>query len=76
MLKESAWNSADTGDLGLIPGLGRSPGGGNDNLFQYSWLEKSHGQRSLSGYSPKSCTESDMTEHTHRENINILFLLL
>ena len=25
---------------------------------------KSHGQRSLVGYSPKSCEESDMTEHT------------
>ena len=26
------------GDLGLIPGLGRFPGEGNDNLFQYSCL--------------------------------------
>ena len=26
------------GDLGLIPGSGRSPGGGNGNPFQYSWL--------------------------------------
>ena len=26
-------------DLGLIPGLGRSPGEGNGNLFQYSCLE-------------------------------------
>ena len=33
---------ADAGDLrdvGLIPGLGRSPGGGNDNPLQYSCLE-------------------------------------
>ena len=29
--KESACNAGDTGDTGLIPGLGRSPGGGNDN---------------------------------------------
>jgi len=29
----------DTGDLGLIPGLGRSPGGGHGNPFQYSCLE-------------------------------------
>ena len=29
------------GDQGLIPGLGRSPGEGNDNLFQYSCLENS-----------------------------------
>ena len=29
----------NAGDLGFIPGLGRSPGGGNDNLFQYFCLE-------------------------------------
>ena len=36
--KESACNA---GDLGLIPGLGRSPGEGNGNPFQYSCLENS-----------------------------------
>ena len=34
--KESAYNA---GDLGSIPGLGRSPGGGNGNPFQYFCLE-------------------------------------
>ena len=34
--KESACNA---GDVGLIPGLGRSPGEGNGNPFQYSCLE-------------------------------------
>ena len=34
--KESAYNA---GDLGLIPGLERSPGEGNGNLLQYSCLE-------------------------------------
>ena len=34
-------NSGDTGDVGSIPGLGRSPGGGNDNPLQYSCLENS-----------------------------------
>ena len=33
--KESAYN---TGDLGLIPGLGRSPEEGNGNSWQYSCL--------------------------------------
>ena len=33
--KESACNA---GDVGLIPGLGRSPGGGNGNPLQYSCL--------------------------------------
>ena len=31
----------NAGDVGLIPGSGRSPGGGNGNPFQYSWLENS-----------------------------------
>ena len=30
---------ADAGDLGIIPGSGRSPGGGNGNLLQYSCLK-------------------------------------
>ena len=42
--KESTCNA---GDLGLIAGLGRSPGEGKGYPFQYSGLEKSHGQRSL-----------------------------
>ena len=29
---------ANAGDIGSIPGLGGSPGGGNDNMFQYSCL--------------------------------------
>ena len=38
-------NAGDTADLGLIPGSGRSPGGGNGNPFQYStwkisWTEE------------------------------------
>ena len=36
--KESACN---TGDLGSVPGLGRSPGEGNSYPLQYSGLEKS-----------------------------------
>ena len=36
--KESDCN---VGDPSLIPGLGRSPGGGNGNPFQYSCLENS-----------------------------------
>ena len=29
---------AKAGDVGLIPGSGRSPGEGNGNPLQYSWL--------------------------------------
>ena len=57
--KESSFN---VGDLGLISGSGRFPGEGNGSLLQYSCLENPHGQRSLAGYSPWGCKESDMTE--------------
>jgi len=56
--KESACNS---GDLGLIPGLGRSPGGGHGNPLQHSCLENPHGQRSLAGYSPWGLKELGTT---------------
>ena len=49
---------AKAGDIrhaGLIPGSGRYPGVQNGYPFQYSCLAKSHGQRSLSGYSPWGC---------------------
>ena len=36
MVKNLPANAGDSGDVGLIPGLGRSPGGGNGNLLQYS----------------------------------------
>ena len=58
-VKES---TCSTRDLGLIPGLGRSPEGGPGNTLQYSCLENPHGQRSLVGYSPWGRKESDTTE--------------
>ena len=36
--EEFTCNAGDPGDEGLIPGLGRSPGEGNVNPFQYSCL--------------------------------------
>ena len=39
MAKESTCNAREVGNLGLIPGLGRSPGGGNDYPLQFSCLE-------------------------------------
>ena len=58
-------SACNVGDLGSIPGLGRSPGGGNGNPLQYSCLEKSHGRRSLAGCSPWGRKESDTTERLH-----------
>ena len=39
VVKNLPTNSGDTGDVGLIPGSERSPGGGNGNPFQYFCLE-------------------------------------
>ena len=55
-------SACSTGDLGLIPGLGRSPGRGHGNPFLCSCLENPHRQRNLAGYSPWGCKELDMTE--------------
>ena len=55
----------ETGDTGWILGLGRSHGRGNINLILVVFPGKSHGQRSLVGYSPWDHKESDMTKHTH-----------
>ena len=38
--KKPPANAGDIRDMGSIPGLGRSPGGGHGNPFQYSCLEK------------------------------------
>ena len=57
--KESAFS---VGDLGLITGLGRSPGGRHGNPLQYSCLENPHGQRILAGCSPWGGKELDTTE--------------
>ena len=40
VVKNLPANTGDVRDMGLIPGLGRSPGGGNGNPFQYSCLEE------------------------------------
>ena len=67
--KATAYNA---GDPGSFPGSGRSPGEGNGNPLQYSCLEKSHGWRSLVGYSPWGRKESDTTERLHFHFFNKL----
>ena len=51
--RESVCN---VGDHGLIPGLGRSPGGGHGNSLQYSCLENPTDEEP-GGYSPWGCKE-------------------
>ena len=67
--KESSYNA---GDLGLIPGLGRFPGGGHGYPLQYSWLDNHHGQRCLASYSPCGHKESDTTEPLSIEHVDEL----
>ena len=60
--KVSAYNA---GDLGSIPGSGRSPGEGNGNPLQYSYLEHPMDGGAWLDYSPWGHKESDMTERLH-----------
>ena len=64
--KESAY---DAGELGSIPGWGRSPGGESGNPLQQSCLNNPHGHRRLAGY---SCKESDMTEVTEHARDHLI----
>ena len=57
--KESIYN---VGDLGLIPGLGRFPGGGHGNPPQYNCLQNLHRQRSWWTTVYGVANELDMTE--------------
>ena len=64
------------GNEGLIPGLGRSPGGGKCNPLQYSCLENSMDrgawQAAVHGWGRK---ESDMRKHTLNIKLKIIFKL-
>ena len=55
-VKKSACKAGNTGDMSLIPGSGRSPGGGNGSPLQYSFLGNP-----MDSYSPKNCKELDVT---------------
>ena len=52
LVKNPPASAEDVRDMGLISGLGRSPGGGHGNQLQYTWQENPHGKRSLVGYIP------------------------
>ena len=61
--KESACNAEDSGDPGSIPGSGQFPRGRKWQPTPVFLPGEFHGQRSLVGYSPRGCQESDTTEH-------------
>ena len=54
---------ASAGDMGSVPGSGRSPGGGKGNPLQYFCLE-----RSLAACSPWDHKESDIQRDLVTEN--------
>ena len=64
MVKNLPASAGDLRDVGSVPELARSPGGGHSNPLQYSCLEDPHGQRSLVGYSSWGCKGLDMTKHS------------
>ena len=75
----NARDTRDTRDTGSIPGSGRFLRVGNGNPLQPIFLPGDfHGQRSLVGYSPWGCKESDTTElsppHTHTHTHTQCFL--
>ena len=63
VVKSLPANGGDLRDEGLIPGLGRSPGGGNGNHLQYSCLENPM-DRGAWWATVHAVAESDMTEAT------------
>ena len=69
----------DTGDVGSVPGSGRSPEEGNGNLLQYSCLENST-DGGVWWATFHGVAELDMTEHTYihtqeLENMRICIIL-
>ena len=68
MIKNSPAKVGGTGNTGLIPGLGRSPGGGNGNPLQFSFLEnpmdRGTWQTTVNGVA-KSWTQLSLDTHTH-----------
>ena len=59
--KDLPANAGDLRDMGLIPGLGRSPGGEDGNPLQYSYLENPMDREA---WSPWGRKELDTTEVT------------
>ena len=74
--KESTHNA---GDLGSIPELGRSPGGGHDNPLQYSCLENPGGPQEpgrVRSMELQRIGHDWMTKHKHIHNMQCIILII
>ena len=65
VVKNSVANAGDTGDVGSVPGSGRSPGEGNGNLLQDCCLENPMDRGARQATVDGVTQELDMLEHTH-----------
>ena len=68
MVKNPPANGGDIRDMGLISGLGRSPGEGNGYLLQHSCLENSMNRGAWQD-TVHGITKSDMTEQLSLSDI-------
>ena len=59
-------SETDTGDMGLIPGLGRSPGGGHGSILAWRIPRTEEPGR----LQPMGLQESDLTETTEHAHMN------
>ena len=84
--KESPANAGDARNMGLIPGLGRSPGAETGNPLQYSCLESSidrvawwatvHGVTKSQNMTEQLNAHTHTQAHTHRHKRILLILFL
>ena len=80
MVKNPPANAGDIKDVGLLPGSGRSPGGGASSMAPTPVFlpGESHGQRSLVGYRPWSCKSdtTEVTQHMKLKTKNLSVILV
>ena len=79
MVKNLPANAGDVRDVGLIPGLGRSLGGGHGNPLQYSCLENPMDRRAwlatVNSVAKSRTRLSDFTHtHTHTHTSNRVYM--
>ena len=72
VVKNLPANAGDAKDMGSIPGLGRSPGEGNGNPFQYSHLENPMDRGTQ--WAPVHGIESDTTELTEQARLSVILV--